>query len=97
MAGALIWPDVPFKTRVQGGVLLVLGAVGMLLGLRAGGALHWHQALGGNANLIAMLAAVSFLRLITKPGGQASDRQPDGVRSVVSTLAGVQVASPEVV
>ncbi len=91
VAGALLWADVPRKSRIQGSVLFLVGASGILVGLRHGHAPQWGQALGGNAYLIAMLAAVSFLRLITKPGGGATHTGSNGTRGLMATLAGVHL------
>ncbi|MCG8125649.1 MAG: hypothetical protein N0E55_17070, partial [Candidatus Thiodiazotropha taylori] len=47
--------------------------------------------MSGNALLLSMLAAVSFLRLITRPDTQAGERLPSGKRAVWSTLLGVHL------
>lgn len=90
LAGILLWPNANRRTRQQVLVLLALGLIAMAAGLTRGGSVNTQLALAGNALLIAMLAAVSFLRLITH--AEAGDRRPpSGRRSIWSTLLGVHL------
>ncbi len=87
IAGVLVWRSAPRRTRIQGMVLLAIGLGGMALSAQQGVALDWRQAIAGNAALMAMLAAVSFLRLITAP--TQTETMPQGRRSLWRTLLGV--------
>ncbi|QGM22442.1 hypothetical protein GJ672_09410 [Spiribacter sp. 2438] len=99
LAGVLLWADVPRRIRVQSGILLLVGVLGMgagVVGVGPGtairvGDLPWQDAIAINAKLIAMLAAVSFLRLITAPPDPSVARVPTGRRSLAGTLAGVHL------
>jgi len=99
LAGVLLWADVPRRIRVQSGILLLVGVLGMgagVVGVGPGtairvGDLPWQDAIAINAKLIAMLAAVSFLRLITAPPDPSVARVPTGRRSLAATLAGVHL------
>ena len=88
-AGLLLWVDVPRKTKIQSAILLLVGVLGILFGVSRQQPVPLHEAIGVNAPLIAMLAAVSFLRLITAPPEAAAGQAPSGTRSLASTLAGV--------
>ncbi|KAB7628174.1 hypothetical protein [Alkalilimnicola sp. S0819] len=90
-AGLLLLPDLASRVRWQAGILLVLGLLGLLAGWRGGVAVPWQQALAGNSLLIAMLTAVSFLRLISEPAADAAERPPRGRRALGSTLLGLHL------
>ncbi len=87
-AGVLVWVDVPRRTKIQSMVLLLVGLVTIAVGYKKGVPADQAQALAGNAGLIGMLAAVSFLRLVTTPAASAKQR-PIGQRSLGATLLGV--------
>ncbi|AGY92812.1 hypothetical protein SPICUR_09465 [Spiribacter curvatus] len=91
LAGVILWRDVPRRVRIQASVLLAVGGLGLAAGFFADGQVDWHTAVAGNALLIAMLGAVSFLRLIAVPPTAASAEAPPGRRSLVNTLAGVHL------
>jgi len=91
VAGIILWPDVPRRVRIQSGVLLGVGALGLGIGWRADGAVDWQTAIAGNALLIAMLGAVSFLRLIAVPPTSPAQPTSRGRRSLATTLAGVHL------
>lgn len=90
-AGLLLWPDIPRQTRRQVSLLLLVGAVGIGWGVLLGATPDWRMILAGNALLLAMLAAVSFLRLITRPDTEADESLPTGRRAIWSTLLGVHL------
>lgn len=91
LAGLILWREAPRRIRVQSGILLGIGASGLITGEVAGGSVDWRTAVAGNALLIAMLAAVSFLRLIAVPPAAGSAAVPQGRRSLLTTLAGVHL------
>ncbi|KAF0282014.1 hypothetical protein [Spiribacter roseus] len=91
LAGVILCRDVPRRVRIQSSVLLAVGALGLGVGFFAEGAVDWRTAVAGNALLIAMLGAVSFLRLIAVPPAAASAQVPLGRRSLATTLAGVHL------
>lgn len=91
VAGGLLWVGVSKRTKIQASVLLAVGGIGLLAGQSLEGSMPWRTAIAGNANLIAMLAAVSFLRLITAPPDSANPTVPRGRRSLLATLVGVHL------
>ncbi len=90
LAGLLLWRSVPRRTRIQSLVLMAIGVAGLAVPATQGIAVDWRHAISGNAALLAMLAAVSFLRLITAPAGDA-ETAPRGGQSLWRTLLGVHL------
>lgn len=87
----LLWRDIPRRSRIQAGVLIVLGA-GMLLVARFvyGAEVDWPAMLQGNAFVVAMLVGVSFISLIGKQGSKgASGSRVTGAGGVLRTWLGV--------
>jgi hypothetical protein len=90
-AGLLLWPDIPRQARRQVTILILIGIAGIGWGVTQDATPDWRMILAGNALLLAMLAAVSFLRLITRPDTDADESLPTGRRAVWSTLLGVHL------
>lgn len=90
-AGILLWPELPAHTRRQVVILISIGLMAIGWGLTQHLTPGWSMMLSGNAQLLSMLAAVSFLRLITRPDDDAGGRLPQGRRAVWSTLLGVHL------
>ncbi|MGD8430935.1 MAG: hypothetical protein PVH31_11050 [Ectothiorhodospiraceae bacterium] len=90
-AGVLLWPDLASRSRRQALVLLAVGVGGLALGWSRGMPPLWPQVFAGNAALIAMLAAVSFLRLITAPAEGEDHTPPAGRRAMRSTILGLHL------
>lgn len=91
LAGVILWREAPRRIRIQSGILLAVGALGLITGQVVDGSVDWRTAVAGNALLIAMLAAVSFLRLIAVPPAAESAAVPQGRRSLLTTLTGVHL------
>ena len=87
----MLIPDVSSQTRRQVLILIAIGLIGILWGSLKQVSVDWLMILSGNSMLLAMLAAVSFLRLITRPDTEAGERLPSGRRAVWSTLFGVHL------
>lgn len=88
LAAALLVDKIKVAQRWQ---TATIGIVGLLLYLMAayrGGDLEFGKAVAGNTGLIAMIAAVGFLRLIVNPGS-ADENLPVGLRAYIRTLIGV--------
>ena len=77
LAVALLWPDIAGRARVQALVLTALGGAGLAWGAAHGVPADWARALGANAPLIGLLAAVSFLRLVAGPPEGTAERRPE--------------------
>lgn len=91
VAGLALWPDVARRVRVQGLALVAVGGAGLLWALPQGATMPWTTALSGNALLLAMLAAVSFLRLVATPARGGSVTAGSGRHRVVSSLFGLHL------
>ncbi|WP_346798536.1 hypothetical protein R5M92_05825 [Halomonas sp. Bachu 37] len=88
---ALLWRDIPRRSRFQAGVLIGLGA-GMLVVARFvyGAEVDWPAMLQGNVFVVAMLVGVSFISLIGKQGNKgASGSRLTGAGGVLRTWLGV--------
>ena len=80
------------RQRRQSAWLIGLGLAGMIWGVLQGMPLRLDQALASNQGLVGLLAAVSFLRLVTRPGGTGdSEPLPRGRRALWRTLLGVHL------
>ena len=63
----------------------------MLYGWLSGGPVQLEKALVGNQALLAMLAGVSFLRLVSVPAVDAGEADPRGPAALWRTLLGVHL------
>jgi hypothetical protein len=101
-AGVILVPGVRGPARVQILAMLGVGIAAQVWALGAGGGADWAGMASANQALLAMLAAVSFLRLAAMPGAsgpedQAADRAgrevagAAGARALVSTLLAVHL------
>ncbi|MES9854175.1 MAG: hypothetical protein ABW170_20370 [Candidatus Thiodiazotropha sp. L084R] len=90
-AGLLLIPDISIQTRRQILILVGIGLTGIAWGMVHQISPDWRMILSGNALLLSMLAAVSFLRLITRPDTEEGETLPSGRRAVWSTLFGVHL------
>ncbi len=80
------------RQRIQSAWLINLGLAGLLWGWLHGAPLNWTQLLAGNQGLISLLAAVSFLRLVTRPDtGNRDAPPPRGHKALWRTLLGVHL------
>nr|WP_284047714.1 hypothetical protein [Halomonas gemina] len=94
LATALLWVDIPRRTRRQAGVLAALG-LGLLVLARTwhGASIDWPGILDGNTYVVAMLVGVSFIGLIgnlrgrSRPAGKALT----GARGMLGTWLGVHL------
>ena len=90
-AVALLWRDIPRRSRIQAGVLITLGVL-MLVVARVmyGANVNWPAMLQGNVFVATMLVGVSFISLI---GTQGNKRPPGkrvtGADGVLRTWLGV--------
>lgn len=91
-AVALLWRDVPRRSRIQAAVLITLG-VTMLLVARVvyNAAVDWSAMLQGNAFVATMLVGVSFISLVGKEQGhkKTPGRRVTGSGGILRTWLGV--------
>ncbi|BCB07667.1 hypothetical protein HHSLTHF2_15570 [Vreelandella venusta] len=91
VAVALLWQDIPRRSRIQAGVLITLGALMLVVARVVYGAnVNWPAMLQGNVFVATMLVGVSFISLI---GTQGNKRPPGkrvtGADGVLRTWLGV--------
>ncbi|MGB0712821.1 MAG: hypothetical protein ACPGUC_04605 [Gammaproteobacteria bacterium] len=88
LAGVLLWTRATRQALVQSSALLLVGLGGLAWGAYHGVDLRWDLVLAGNAMIVAMLAAVSFLKLVVRAGGEGRPRHR---RSIVETALGLHL------
>ena len=80
------------RQRIQSTWLVGLGVAGVAWGALHGASLNFTQILASNQGLVSLLAAVSFLRLVTRPDAANSDTSlPRGRKALWRTLIGVHL------
>ncbi|MCC5903751.1 MAG: hypothetical protein JJT87_17690 [Halomonas sp.] len=90
-AVALLWRGIPKRSRIQAGVLFVLGVL-MLAVARVvyGAEVNWPAMLQGNVFVATMLVGVSFISLIGTQGNKrAPGKRVTGADGVLRTWLGV--------
>ena len=70
----------------QIGILLLIGIVTLSVGIKLGANPRWLRLLDNNVVLLSMLAAVSFLRLVTLQSREARRECPQGARAYWQTM-----------
>jgi hypothetical protein len=95
LAGLILLPAIKRQARLQFIVMFSVGAAALFWAAASGRPTDWGLVLTSNQSLLAMLAAVSFLRLITLPaaesGGPGAETTPRGPSALTSTLIGVHL------
>lgn len=89
-AAALLWPRIGRQQRLQVVIITGFGILFGAIGFIRGAPLSIEQALGQNQVILAMLAAVSFLKLVNRPVVEG-ERIPAGRGAFVRTLFGLHV------
>ncbi|MFB9847827.1 hypothetical protein [Oceanisphaera arctica] len=90
-AALLLWPGLARRNRIQALLLLLVGAGCLALSHWQGAEVDVERLLVGNSSLLSMLVAVSFLGLVSRPGGEDDASLPRGRRAVASTLGAVHL------
>jgi hypothetical protein len=88
MAAVLLVDKIKSAQRWQIATIAGLGLAMHAVALSRGVEIDVSRAVGINASLISMIAAVGFLRLVVNPGA-ANEKLPTGNRPYYRTLAGV--------
>ena len=80
------------RQRIQSAWLIGLGVAGIAWGALHGAPFNITRILASNQGLISLLAAVSFLRLVTRPdAGNGDAPPPRGRKALWRTLIGVHL------
>ena len=88
-AALLLASSIAGIQRLQSLLMLAIGGAGLLWGVTAAGTARFEQAIVANQAMLAMLASVSFLRLITLPSTGDDEHLPTGRAALWRTLFGV--------
>lgn len=91
LAAILLLARINTTQRLLCGLLVVIGVACMLYARVHGQDVQLIETLTRNQSLLTMLAAVSFLRLVTITSSAAVDKLPVGHGAFVKTLLGVGV------
>lgn len=91
VAAALLIKTVSISQRFQTGIIASLGVVLMGVAYRYGASIDVTGAIGNNAGLISMIAAVGFLRLVTLSSAAGNEALPVGPGAYYKTLLGVSL------
>lgn len=90
LAALLLWPRVTTAQRVQMVIIVSVGVVLASWAMLRGTPISLQQALGQNQLILAMLAAVSFLKLVNRPV-VAGEQVPVGRAAFLRTLLGLHL------
>lgn len=91
LAAVLLGPDLTRGQRFQVGVLIVLGVAALAGSDQLGVRIEWVDVVDQNHGLLAMLAAVSFLRLVSMPAHRQPESPPRGAHAYLRTLLGIHL------
>jgi hypothetical protein len=92
-AAVLLFRNAPRVLQIQVGLLLVIGLILMFYANGRGAEINFLQIVSGNSGLLAMIAAVGFLRLVAVPEAGQETNLPVGRRAYLHTLLGVNLLS----
>ncbi|MGE0483256.1 MAG: hypothetical protein AB7Q81_03860 [Gammaproteobacteria bacterium] len=86
LIGLLLLPTVSSFQRLQTGFMVGIGVIALGVAIAGGADDVVASLVVGNQALLAMLATVSFLRMVTHTGEQPGERLPRGRRALWQTL-----------
>lgn len=90
LGGALMWPRLGTAQKRQAILLAGIGALAYLITVAQGVRPQWLALLTQNTEVLGMLAAVSFLQLISAPNGK-SEPLPQGRQALWRTGIGMHL------
>lgn len=93
LVGTLLLTTVSRYQRWQTAGMATVGIGGIAVASAHGDFHWWPDLLEGNQSLLAMLAAVSFLRMVTRTGTRPGERLPQGRPAVYQTLVATHLFS----
>ena len=92
-AAFLLFVDTPKILRIQVGIIILLGAGMGIYAVSLGGSIDLDAIIGGNTNLLTMIASVGFLRLVALPVTSRQEKLPVGKKAYWQTLLGLNISS----
>ena len=91
LAGFLVWQRLQGPNRIQAVLLVLTGLAGLAFAASRGTPINVIDAIARNHALLAMLVAVSFLRLVYPIEDAPQDDVPRGRSALLKTLLGVHL------
>lgn len=91
IAALLLVSRIKGLQKTQSLIMLLIGLAGLAYGLYHSGSAQLEKAITTNQSLLAMLAAVSFLRMVTLPTAETDEKLPVGRAALWRTLLGVHL------
>ena len=91
LAAALLFRRLPRTMVYQISGMLAVGLTCIAWVILDGNPLDLTRAVSANIHVIALIASVTFLRLITGPGNQVTDSIPRGKKALVKTTWGLHL------
>ena len=91
LAAAMLFRRLPRAMVYQISGMLAVGLGCMAWVILNGNPLDLTRAVSANIHVVALIASVTFLRLITAPGDQATDSIPRGKQALVKTAWGLHL------
>ena len=88
---ALLAHSISRFQKIQVAIMAAVGVAGLASSLPGGDFSWWRQLLEGNQAILAMLATVSFLRLVARSGAHAGERLPRGPGAILPTVLAVHL------
>ena len=93
LAALLLFSDTPRILQVQVGVLIVIGLGLIFHSSNQGISVDLNSIISGNTRLLAMIAAVGFLKLVVIPDSTAQRPLPVGKSAYLKTLIGLNLSA----
>ncbi len=93
LAALLLFSDAPRILKYQVGVLIVIGLSLIFYSSSQGISIDLNSIISGNTGLLAMVAAVGFLKLVVMPDASIPRPLPVGKKSYLQTIIGLNLSS----
>lgn len=93
LAALLLFTDTTKILRIQIMVIITAGIVLGIYALSLGGEVSMDAIISGNTELLTMVAAVGFLKLVALPRSGITETLPVGRKAFVQTLLGLSLTS----
>ena len=93
LAALLLFPDTPRILKVQVGILILIGLGLIFYSSSQGISIDLNSIISGNTGLLAMIAAVGFLKLVVIPDTATQRPLPVGKSSYLQTLIGLNLSA----
>jgi len=93
LAALLLFSDTPRILQVQVGVLIVIGLGLIVHSSNQGISVDLNSIISGNTRLLAMIAAVGFLKLVVIPDSTTQRPLPVGKSTYLQTLIGLNLSA----